>query len=409
MKKLLLFLSLFIGLHLHAQTNAWFSFVGAHDLTIADSALLPNYPDSNLYVVNAAPPYYWWAHGLGVSFDPVSPFFSSAWDNPYASPPPFIVTENDAYTIDSFQIRGLYYRHNNNYPPDTLYMDICYANATGAFKYKYYTDVLGLESIDSFINAALPYYDRFTNSINPLYTPGVVRITKILDAATAVDTLANGISTWNFALPAPLNIPAGGKVILFTHFASSYQYPLGTPMENANYWQDLTYDLGVTPYQGLWPSDTLDFNTGIIARTQERYGLIDATYLYGTTPSLDMTYNITAPTYVHDPYGCFHVGCPTCRLNPYYSGVQNVTTSIHATAYPNPAGNDVNISYSMQNPADITVSIINILGQTLQVQHATGKASGQLHFNTAGIPPGNYFYTIHSGTANTTNGLIIEH
>lgn len=415
MRQLLLIIIIISSGICRAQNNAWFSFFKAHDSTICTGALVPNYPDSTLYMSVAGTSYYWPYHGLGVSFDPTSQWFDSLWNNNTAPPPPFIVTDSDAYTVDAFEIQGLYHRTNNSYPPDTLYMDVCYAPSVGAYKYKtgpldsFFHITTGDESFDSFVRAALPYYDRNTNSISPTYTTGVMRITKILDGAAAVDTQGNGISDWIFNLPTAMNVPAGGKVILFTHFASSYAYALGTPLENGNYWQDVSYDLGVTPEQGTsFPYDTSDYNIGIVCRTAERYNM-NATYLYGSIPSLYLSYCDGIPHYMHDPYAGFHIGCPTCKPNPFNNGVKPLAKNIYTTVYPNPVNDVLHISYMLSQPDEATVSIINIFGQKVSTQHVSANVKSDVIFNTVTMPAGTYFYTISTSTQKDAGTVIVAH
>jgi hypothetical protein len=395
--------------------SSWFSFDNAHDYSIANDAFLPNVPDTILKVYAATPAFFWWCHGLGTSFDPTSLWFTSMWANGNLNPPSIVVTKNDAYSIDSVEIAGYYRRYKTNLSaPDTLYVDFVAATgATGSgttLAHWHGGLMAGQESFDTFVRAANPAYDYINNT---LAVTGMVRVTKILDAAAFIDTNDQGFHDWVMPLPTALSVPAGGKVIAYTHFASTQTQaynaaPAPTPvdLDSVNYWESLTWDLAVAPYQGaLSPADTNDFNVGLVATSDERANTTHALHLSAGVVTLVPTYFFSAPTYVHDPYYNMHLVCPTCGL----SGVNNLNNILNSNAYPNPATAEVYVPFNLNKSANVTVTLVNTLGQVVATQNMGNVVNGKATFNTAVLPAGVYFYNVIANGEHATGRVVVAH
>ncbi|XZF16633.1 T9SS type A sorting domain-containing protein [Chitinophagaceae bacterium MMS25-I14] len=104
-----------------------------------------------------------------------------------------------------------------------------------------------------------------------------------------------------------------------------------------------------------------------------------------------------------------HVKCSTC----WQVNVKNVATNIASVnAVPNPANNSVSIPVSMKESANVTVSLINTLGQTVKMQdlgnvNANQKATAT--FNTADLASGVYIYNVTANGQRTTGRLVVAH
>jgi hypothetical protein len=110
------------------------------------------------------------------------------------------------------------------------------------------------------------------------------------------------------------------------------------------------------------------------------------------------------------PLISFHVECPTCGLigNPDL-GVQNVVAANTVNAFPNPAANQVNVSYTLVNSSAVTVTLTNMLGQVVATQKMANANTGTAVFNTTAIPDGLYIYTLEANGNRSTGRVSVAH
>ncbi len=405
----------------------WFRYNIAMDSggTGTTSALLGIYPDSNIYVTSgASAPFYLWTHGIGVSFDPTSPYFSTGWVPTTTSGPGVPITDGNNYLIDTIEIAGLYQRVNSAYPDDTLYIDVTYTSDTGALQITYSSSMLVSYGIiptpatpgDTMWTIADAYYNWSHNAVDTANTTPVWRFTKILNAAAAVDTNANGISQWRFPAPGippigsrpwPMYVPAGKKVVAYAHFATGHNYPLGTPDTAANMWLQYTQDFDLHPLETYYQ----DRNCGLVATIYDRYHISDTgtnTYSVaylpggGIIPVLTATYFYNTPKQIHNPWFGFYATCLFC------TGISNTYTqpSHQVSVYPSPGNNELAITYFDDNNAAGTATLINMQGQIVASQPA---ANGKVAFNTAALPDGIYIYTLAINGQRNTGKAVISH
>ncbi len=406
--------------------NDWFFYDIAMDAGTASTtaALINAYPDSNIYFPAGTPsPFYIWAHGVGTSFDPTSPYFSSAWQPTTSIAPSILVTSGSSYTIDSIDIAGLYQRVNTIYPDDTLFIDVTYSSDTGAWNVTYKSSQLVTFGIiptpvnpwDTTWTITDAYYNWSTNSIEPTNTTPVFRFTKVLNAAAAIDTdVTSGLNEWKFpatGTPAvsltagrswPMVVPAGKKVVAYAHFASGHAYPLGTANTACNMWRHFSEDFALAPLETFLH----DQNCGLISSTDDRYNTTNASHLNlsggGTAPILTSTYFYTAPIQVHNPWYGFHVTCAGCFLTE----VANTNLISGVTAQPNPAGNTITITYTTTQNASGTATLTNMLGQVVATKKAVGD---RVDFNVASLPNGIYVYNLEINGQRTSGRVVVAH
>ncbi len=400
--------------------SSWFFFDVASGL--GTGGLINTYPDSNIYFPSGTPaPYYMWSHGLGVSFDPTSPYFSYGWVPTTLPPPGIIVTPGSSYTVDSVNIAGSYQRVNTIYPNDTLYIDVTYTSDTGCWDITYSgADLVTFGILPTPVNPwdttwslSDVYYNWSTNAIEPFHTTPVYRFTKILDSAAAADTLLGGLNEWSFpmagsvpvALSAgytwPMVVPAGCRVVAFTHFASGHAYPFGTPDTACNMWSHFSKDFGLS-YLVTYLQDR---NCGLNASTEDRYHIPGYSYFNspgGIVPILTCTYFYTAPVQVHNPWYGFHLVCAGCFLTE----VANTDLVSGVTAQPNPAGNMITITYTTAQNASGTATLSNMLGQVVATKKAVGD---RVDFNVASLPNGIYIYDLEINGQRTSGRVVVAH
>jgi len=379
----------------------WFCFSDAQFVDqFSSSVLAPVYPDSNIKSYAGNPPFYWYLHGMGTSFDPVSEKFYNNYLNPnpqYAAPT-FRVQAVNPYLVDSIQVIGQYFRHLNGSNVDTLYIEVVKTNTPGTslVTWRYLGPIAGRP--DSLLQVAEPVYSPQRNQIPSDSVPQVVRITKILNAAAAADTDANGLSIWTF----PLNIAvgAGEKVIAFAHFAPQVRYAVDAALDTANRWGHLSVAVnGSTGTPNQVPGD---WNGGLIASTDERYQVGNPYVLSNGRKVLAASYAYT-PRFLNDPWFAFHIKCPACTTS-----VKDVSNFSSVNAYPNPANSEVTITYSLKTAtaAIATVNITNAVGQVLASQKTS---NGKVVFSTSSLANGIYFYTVEANGQKITNRFVVGH
>ncbi len=389
-----------------ATGGYWYSFQELNFLSsVSKSSATPIYNDSTLYVPGGTPPFFWYVMGLGTSFDPTSPSMSpTGVQNPDITDLPFFtVTSTKAYSVDSIEIAGFYVRQPYNNYVDTLNIYITAATAANTG-----TAQLFLKDPYCFTNLQIPdstlhfgdmVYDTVTNSITAASVPSIIKVQKILDAAAFADSTASGLHDWRLKLPTTINAPAGSKIVAYQQYISGNQYRFGYDIDSANIWYVLSYELnGTDTYPKQLQNDA---NAGLIATTKARYNMDDqgtwvggkqylgTTYLYGNTAGFD------------DPWFGFHVSCPTCVA----VDVNSVKAVTDIKVVPNPANNQVNISFAGSN-GQATVSLTNMLGQVVASKTFTGTS---VDFNTAQLPAGVYAYTIDASGTRTTGRIVVAH
>ncbi len=153
------------------------------------------------------------------------------------------------------------------------------------------------------------------------------------------------------------------------------------------------------------PYDVTNLNAGLFKKMP--YTPISGKYhIY--SPNWSWTAGTPAgPFYWQYPEIGFHIHCPSCAAVPLQSEQTILTNNISAT--PNPAGNTLHISYTLAKATDISVTLSNMLGQTVNRQTVRNSTSGTVNINTAGIPQGIYIYSLEANGERTTGQVSVIH
>ena len=394
-------------------TNAyWYSFQEENYTTSAYTSITPVYNDSSLLVSvadGASTPFNWYILGLGTSFDPTSvDFLPANIVNPNVPATTFAIANTNAYSIDSIEIVGFYDRKPYNNYVDTLNIYVMAAgpSITGtvlaSLQNVYFLTNIGIP--DSTIHYADARYDSVTNTIISSVVPGIIKIQKILDSAAYADSTAQGLNDWFFRLPSTLNVPAGAKVVGWQQYKSGHAYAFNRDIDSANLWNTLTYELNG---QGTFPSQKVnDYNSGLLMTSLGQYDISGNGTFIGGQQYLNNTYYYGAGANFDDPYFAFRVTCPTCI--PF--AVSQVKENVRGVnAYPDPASEELNITYTLNNTDDVSISITNMLGQVVASQKIANTVNGKATFNTAQLSSGTYIYSVRSGVSCITGHVVIAH
>lgn len=376
--------------------NGWMSYQDANFITGLQSAgLWPVTADSNILSTAGTPPFHWYIHALGTSFDPTSQKFYDGILG-YTPPGGGEIGQGDSFTIDSIQIVGVYRRRVNQ--TDQLRIELT-TTAGGANTLQYGPAAFVFDNYslsDSILRFATPEYDWANNK---MMTPDVT-IMKTLDLAASNDTTANGLNIYNLALPTPLTVAAGEKVTALLTFIPAVPDVYGAPLDSSNYWSHYCVesngqDTYETPYAG-------EYVSGLIATTDHKYNLNPVTV--GGINYLPSTYAYVVTAGFDEPYFSFYVNCATC--GPI--GVEDITLLEGVSVFPNPSNGEVNISTedNLLNK-DVTVNIVDLSGKTVH-NELFKNTTGNKRLELTNVASGAYFYTITSENKVAHGKLIIE-
>ena len=83
--------------------------------------------------------------------------------------------------------------------------------------------------------------------------------------------------------------------------------------------------------------------------------------------------------------------------------------SIGVDAYPNPANSFANIEISLENSADVVVTLVNTLGQEVYSSLSNFRSGiNTITLEVKNFEAGMYFYTVSTENFSTTKRLIIK-
>lgn len=369
----------------------------------------------------------------------LDPFFSD-WNDATLYPGEVAITPANTYTVDSFNIIGIYSRqlpYMSTTYTDTLI--VAFVKGTGAsttpvlngyfyngnppdvtqFPYPEF----GVDTL-RFLNL---YHDSIQNhATNKDLTGATVGAAPIimkipLTAASVGDTDANG--NWNkvFALPTAMTCNPGERPAMSVTFRSGDPtYTTVAPLtvgDTVFRGSTTTAPSGFYKH-GMFRPIVLFNNTGG-ATQYPTYNKADwniGVYKIEPTswngrylPMQAYTSGTTASTLQY-PWYSFHTNCPACVTTGTPSlSVANVAKVTNVNAYPNPAANEVNIPFTLSQSAAVTVSLTNVVGQVVATKNMGNVANGKAVFNTTTLPSGVYVYTLEANGVRTTGYVAIAH
>lgn len=108
---------------------------------------------------------------------------------------------------------------------------------------------------------------------------------------------------------------------------------------------------------------------------------------------------------------------PMIRLmvsrNPTSQAALNeiTTSSFNLNAYPNPARNEANIEYSLNNNANVVITLTDIMGRNVLTINKGNQAANTVYrvaINTNTLNNGTYFYTLNVNGVKETKKLVIN-
>ena len=390
---------------------------------------------------------------LGLLFDP----FAEFWNDCYS----FNVTEmgisdTNHYSIDSLEIAGQYAR-NPSKPTviDTLIVQLVSGNGSATSNLplgvsyppgasdSLLTDY-GLATTDS-----IPFVSMLFDSLHnraggsggavrfpyPVATTLTTQTYKFLLTINDTNT-STSVSTLTRTYPRPGHVPPD-PAISFTaapgeRVAASVTFKSGDPMLTHIYPRDtintdsittahpleykygefsplVAYESDGTSNAAFPPYPNVPVGTDWTVGYFKIEGAGDPGGANAYTPTWGATTPVNNASAMQYPYISFHVVCPSCMMLDCPGSVNKIPFTTTINTYPNPADDQLTLSYTLANSAVATITLRNMLGQVVASQQTTNSATGNVTFNTGKLPDGIYIYTFEANGERTTGRVVVAH
>ena len=138
-------------------------------------------------------------------------------------------------------------------------------------------------------------------------------------------------------------------------------------------------------------------------------GRTDSTNFSGHYKPNGVSGNSTIRYVFYDANAPTDTVCVNVTFAAFPQGINDQANITLSNAYPNPASNLVNFSYSVRQNSNAKLIIRNVLGSIVREADIAGT-SGKLSINTSDLADGVYFYTfLVNGNSQVTKKLVIRH
>lgn len=117
-----------------------------------------------------------------------------------------------------------------------------------------------------------------------------------------------------------------------------------------------------------------------------------------------------------DFFGSYYNGNSTPMVRAFVSqqrsSINDIPTSVfNVRAYPNPAQNETNIEYTLNNNGNVVITVADIMGREvirMNQGNQSANSTKNVTVNTSNLSNGTYFYTINVNGVKQTNKLVIN-
>jgi len=223
------------------------------------------------------------------------------------------------------------------------------------------------------------YLEDLSDPANPVWNYKGSTVTKTL---TAADIPASGSIIWSKFMAFP------GTAKNFTIFSEGEWAVVVTALNPAS-------SLTAVIYNANGPKNVAG-----------KFGLSDTSNGLGSNFGTRVSTNESVPllrlNFSNDAY---HVLIPP-------GGVKEVSAAYELKSFPNPANNQVTISFKSPVAANASVQLMNTLGQIISTQTITDVTPGQeakTTFNTSQLAAGIYYYSVKVNGSSSTNRVVVSH
>ncbi|MCF8449437.1 MAG: T9SS type A sorting domain-containing protein [Taibaiella sp.] len=332
---------------------------------------------------------------------------------------------SDAYIVSGVTIYGVYDFDAANTQVDTLVLSFVYGNGNntaasngifrgGRVSGSHYGD---WPVVTTRFDTTELSYARI-NATQGTPNPYVIKVP--LGPTAFGDTLSNGVWTKDISLSTlgagGLNVPAGNQVGMSYTFKSGRAFTAApdtifysSGVMKHNMWRPLVRfatNSGTTAGVQFAPYDSTDFNEGLYKRLPHNAN--GWAYMY--LPHWAWTGVPSGAWTGQYPIVDWDITCVACGVVPPPTvGVGNTSLIRTTAAFPNPANNELQVPFTLGETANVTVTLSNLLGQTVATRVMGNVASGKATFNTLTLPAGVYTYTVIANGERTTGRAVIAH
>ncbi|MBN2745748.1 MAG: T9SS type A sorting domain-containing protein [Bacteroidales bacterium] len=346
------------------------------------------WPDSTI-LVNYSSGYSGpWIHALGEAINPKSGVFTSPTD--------LNINQNMPYTIDSIGFYCIYYREAATASAvDTLMVQIL-ENGDGNYYWEqggnpwvlsdYGTDTLWFKGIK---HDPLMYY-----SSDAKYTTYKFPLT----AGMENDTLSNGINYFKFSLNN-FGINAGQTFVATVQFVPGFTWNANyDTITSVNHMRFISNEEnGDAGGAGTLPTYTkFDWNCSYI---------LPGDWMYSPTST------VYAPAYAYVAgYGYEHHWIEFL-LTADETGIADANRNNLTVGQnqPNPFSTSTTINYTLDQRADVTLTVYNVAGAKVMEMNEGSQSTGNHNIIVDGskLKSGVYYYTLAAGANKVTKKMIV--
>ena len=327
----------------------------------------------------------------------------------------------DAYVVDSIAINGFYGTNPARIAAgvkDTLRIVVVHGQLGPKASNDIYSLTLSTAHYGS-ITMADAFYDSLNNRGVSKYGSTEL-LTVVMNKA---DTLPNGqyykviplASTATYGGTGVVNCAANDFVgvtvsfksgdATFVNYDTVFRGSPFVPAYKYNMFRPFVSAISTAGTIG-WPYySSANYNIGLFKV------LPDTAQGWGKEYIPTFAWGVTSPASYQSPFIPVHLTCASCAgtITDAYLSSNNVTTFNKVTASPNPAKNELSISYTLSNVSDVNVTLTNMLGQVVASSKVNGASSGKVSFNTELVPAGVYVYTLEANGERSTGRVAVAH
>lgn len=348
-----------------------------------DSNVLVNFGDGYGGTIEGNP----WVHMLGDVHDPLAFAFYEISD--------VTLTDTDPYYLDSAGIVIAYFRNTDASVVDTLLVYYFESQVGGSNLPLYYYSSSFFQQNYGYDTVYVPFI-KYNKSAHRPSAGSALKTVKV----PLYEEDSSSFFYFKLFDTGDLFVPANRKVVMAVAFKPGYSY---SPFQNiANQYNYVIFasleENGPQTYQTYIPQE---YNVSSIIPTTVRYG-IDP---YG--------YNgLYVPSYAYyDTYG-FERHLIIYNISDQLTGVEPVNENVLADLHlmPNPAQQMSDLYFTLARPADVQVTLSDVVGRKLlqQPMGMMGKGIQRFAVDVSNLTSGLYWVTLHLDGTQTTLPLVVN-
>lgn len=370
-----------------AVSSRWYNYAAAVDNFYGgNSTLSRNYlfPDSNILANFAAEadgtP---WVHSIATIIDPKIEYFQENGEQ--------LITNSNAYSIDSATMYTKYYRGTDPSIVDTLRFEFFTTNNSSEVPTYYFTGMAGDYGSDTL------YFKGIKRNIVTLNIPSKIVVDYLLTEADSTSDAMTGFNIFSVAV-AGLNINAGEVAGVSATFLPGYSYTATDTLNNKNYMSFYSYEeQGDNTFPVYTPGD---------------YNSSQLITIYDLRPGSGWA-TLYVPAWAYGASFGFenHLIEFLITADADFTGIEATTNNSLTVEqnFPNPFNGSTTVEYSLEKSSNVSISVFNVTGAQVMTIEAGVKSVGSHTINIDGsnLQAGVYYYTLTANNNSVTKKMIV--